>query len=169
MSKSSICTGAGLQEDGIYGSMFLMKRSTAFVLTVGYLLLVPYCFFGASIFPSAHAFSAVSNSPGAVAMNGHGMPADSCLGCGSVPSASADHAGMYQAVTSATAMPFFGLLALLATLVLAFAHSSYYRVVVPALVRIPVSIRKNRRRSRASTERDLLSWLSLNETSPTFA
>ncbi|OGZ11771.1 MAG: hypothetical protein A3C93_02450 [Candidatus Lloydbacteria bacterium RIFCSPHIGHO2_02_FULL_54_17] len=140
-----------------------MKRSTAFVLTVGYLLLVPYCFFGASVFSPA-----ILHSSGTPTMNGHVMSTDACTGCG-VPSADADHTGMYLSVTSVTGTPLLSLLLSLTALFVAFIFVARYRTLVPTLVRIPIDARKDRRRSRASARHDLLSWLSLTETSPTFA
>lgn len=140
--------------------MYTMKRSLALTLLVGYLFLVPYCFFGASVFTSS------AHSSDVPAMNGHVMSTDACVDCG-VPTADADHAGMYLSVTSVTAAPFLSLLLSLAALFVAFVFVARFRTLVPTLVPISVGARKERRRSRASARHDLLHWLSLTETSPT--
>lgn len=145
-----------------------MKRSVAPLLVVGYLLLVPYCFFGASVFTPAHALDVTSHLSGSPVMGGHGMSTDACVGCGAgVPAGDADHAGMYLSVTSVTGMPLLSLLLSLTTLLAAVFVFSY-RAITPMLVPAVLGARKERRRLRSTTQHHLLSWLSLTETSPTF-
>lgn len=146
-----------------------MKRPLALMLAVGYLFLVPYCFFGASVFTPLHTFAVTEHSQGTTIMSGHAMSADECIGCGSVPSGSADHAGMYLSVTSVTGAPLLSLLFSLATFLLAVIVVFSYRAVAPALVPAMLGARKDRRRLRAITQHDILRWLSLSETSPTTA
>lgn len=149
-----------------------MKRSFTLFVAVGYLLLVPYCFFGASVLAPAHAFGAAGHSSGATLVNGHAMSAEECIGCGSVPSApsaSADHAGMYLSVTSVAGTPLLSLLLSLVTLLFAAVFVFSYQAVAPALVPVFSDARKERRRLRATSQHDILRWLSLSETSPTFA
>lgn len=130
-------------------------KSLAPILLVGYLALVPFCFFGGMM--AAPALHADHTPPCAMFANCHEKDTGIL----------ADHSDMYFSVTNS--IPSFAaalvlvaaaLVALLVAAVLSFAGSSRTPVLW-----IASEYKKVRLRARYR----LLSWLALSETSPTFA
>lgn len=144
-----------------------MKRVTATFLLLGYALLVPFCFFGGMLAANAHTM----NMPGGT----HQMPIASASDCGMQLPGCANgmdpvehHMSMFNSLTQT---PLTALSLLLAALVVSFALTFWftYRLLALALLSDSYHPPARAEQPKSATKQRILTWLSLFETSPTFA
>lgn len=141
-----------------------MKRLTATFLLLGYALLVPFCFFGGLLAASAHTMDMTGIS--------HAMPmASDCgmqLPCAGGVDPVAHHMSMFNSITQTPLVGVSLLLAILAAslLVIVALHPRFL-----ALFLSPDTYHPPQRadRHKSAFRQSILTWLSLFETSPTFA
>lgn len=135
-----------------------MKRSLALLIIVGYLALVPFCFFGGMLSMSAHAMTHA-------AATSEALPCGMSLDCkGEAP---VSHGDMYLALTStlpAGAMAMTALLAIFALFML-----SPLAAITRAPRPILVSVKRQERGGIRRPHDEIHRWLSLLEASPNFA
>jgi hypothetical protein len=145
-----------------------MKRFIATTLLLGYIALVPFCFFGGMLMANADTM----NMAGAAhQMDDCGMPLGGCangMGSGGMDTTS-HHVGMYNSITQTPLMDFsIVLAALVSILLIAFSSGHNWLSALSSLVAVRPRIRRTE--EIANTPRTgILTWLSLFETSPNFA
>ena len=145
-----------------------MKRLVATSLLVGYVMLVPFCFFGGMLMANAETMNMIGSASSQ--MDDCGMSIGGCAhstGAGGMDAS--HHVGMYNSITQ-TPLTVFSMM--LATLILAVLVVFGF---VRNLLSTPfshVSLRPRMRRAdepRSTIRTSILTWLSLFETSPNFA
>lgn len=146
-----------------------MKRLIATSLLVGYVMLVPFCFFGASLMTSPDSMNMISNP--AHQMSDCGILVGACANsttAGGVDDAS-HHVGMYHSITQSPLVAFsIVLVALIAVVLFTFGLSR--NLFTAFLSRIILRFKAQRLREISNSIRTaILTWLSLFETSPNFA
>lgn len=148
-----------------------MKRLVALSLLAGYIMLVPFCFFGGALMVSGGAMNMDMNMIGSSAhsMGDCGMSLGGCVHAAGIGDPIAHHVSMYNSITQT---PLTALTLMMAVLVVAFA-ASFYLVFgsLPALL-ARTSLRHPPQRTsepQSGIKQRILSWLSLFETSPNFA
>ena len=155
-----------LQKDRLCGTLLFMKRLVTTALLFGYVLLVPFCFFGGAL--SVHAIGMDMGGGALHQMNDCAMQLGGC-GEGAATGAMdpvAHHLGMYNSITQTPlAAPL-----ILMTLVVAFSLSLVWftqqlRSTRSADTVFRLALQRERKRPRA-TRQHILVWLSLFETSP---
>lgn len=138
-----------------------MKQFVATLLLLGYVMLVPFCFFGGMLMANT----------GTMHMDDCGMSLGGCAhgtGAGGMDTVS-HHVGMYNSITQ-TPLAALSLVFLAATAFLLSAFSLSFDWI--ASLRREKSLRFFTRRKdgpRNKIKRLVLTWLSLFETSPNFA
>jgi len=143
-----------------------MKRLVATALLFGYILLVPFCFFGGAL--SVHAIGMHMEGGAVHQMNDCALSLGGCAQ-GTVTGVMdpvAHHLGMYNAVTHTPLATPLILMALVVALSLAlvwFTQELRSTRSADTVFRLP--LQRERKRPRA-TQRHILVWLSLFETSP---
>jgi len=146
-----------------------MKRLTATVLLVGYALLVPFCFFGGVLAVSAHTMNMQAGA--------HQMPMTSASasdcgmqlpGCANGMDPVAHHMSMFNSLTQT---PLTALSLLLAVIVvsLAITFSFTYRLLALSFHSDSYHPLARADQPKSAIKQHILTWLSLFETSPTFA
>lgn len=148
-----------------------MKRSVTASLLLGYVLLVPFCFFGGAFSGNVASMNMIGNP--AHQMTDCSIPLGGCAqstGSGAVDSV-AHHVGMYNSITQTPLAVLSTMMTIMAVfLLLAVAPSSYYNWL--NIFSSQSSLRPLARRTnepRSNTPQSILIWLSLFETSPNFA
>jgi hypothetical protein len=149
--------------------MLIMKRFVAATLLLGYVMLVPFCFFGGMLMANANTMNMIDVATHQ--MDDCGMSLAGCaneMGAGGMDSA-AHHVGMYNSITQTPFVAFSIMLAALVSIMLiafSLAHSWLRLLLSQAAIR--PRIRKAEEVPNA-TRASILAWLSLFETSPNFA
>lgn len=146
-----------------------MKQITATSLLLGYILLVPFCFFGGMLMANADTMNMVG-SP-AHQMDDCGMPLGGCahsMGASGMDSV-IHHVGMYNSITQTPFATFSAMLAAVAVfLLLAFGLSYNWLSIFSYQNSLRPFVRRTNE-PRSNTQQSTLNWLSLFETSPNFA
>lgn len=146
-----------------------MKRLLTTALLFGYVMLVPFCFFGGMTMAKTETMTMT----GATAhhMSDCGIPSVGCvhtMGAVDVDTA-VHHVVMYNSITQTPLAAFVIMLALLASLLVA-ASSLLNNLHSIVLDRFFSRVRLRRADEITNTTRlRMLTWLSLFETSPNFA
>ena len=145
-----------------------MKRLLVTLLMVGYLALVPFCFFGGGVVASAQAMDMGLMSP-MQGMNDCGMPAFGCSVASGAMGSFIHHVEMYLSLTSTapSALGSFALIALL-LFVTVFLVFKIWRLSLPAQTGYLQNSRA-REDGQVKAQSVFLRWLSLFESSPNFA
>lgn len=150
--------------------MLCVKQFIATTLLLGYIALVPFCFFGGMLMANADTMNMMSGV--AHQMDDCGMPLGGCAhgmeASGGMDTTS-HHVGMYNSITQTPLMDFSIVLAALISIVLiAFGLAHSWRDLL--LSQVPIRLRIRRTEEVPSVTRaSILTWLSLFETSPNFA
>ncbi len=145
-----------------------MKQFIATTLLFGYIALVPFCFFGGMLMVNADTMNMVGASH---QMDDCGMPLGGCaneMGGGGMDTAS-HHVGMYNSITQTPLVDFsIALSALVFILLIAFSLGNNWLSTLFSQVAIRPRIRRTEEVVN-TTRTNILTWLSLFETSPNFA
>ena len=146
-----------------------MKRFIAISLLLGYIMLVPFCFFGGALMADMSAMD-MSGSP-MLSMNDCGMSVAGCAGSTDTGAMGmiAHHVGMYLSITQT---PLVALLAITMMVVSLFLVTFVVTRQLIGELYTSSPLRFNRRvfdKPRNLSKQRLLTWLSLFETSPNFA
>lgn len=146
-----------------------MKRYIATFLLLGYVMLVPFCFFGGAMMADMDTMD-MSGSP-TQSMNDCGMLA--VVGCAGSTETNAlgmiaHHVSMYLSIaqTPVSVFSFIMAICVFFLLALAFANGWFHRFSLQTSSRLHLR-RIDEPQSR--TKQSILTWLSLFETSPNFA
>ena len=137
----------------------VMKRLLATFLLLGYVLLVPFCFFGGMVFASAGHMNMSDMQMGAMP----DMPA--------TPSGidfAADHVGMYNSITQ-TPLTALALLAVSMTVVFLFGFALMVSLLRTSIAETVAYGRTRKREAQYHATIRIRHWLSLFESSPNFA
>ncbi len=146
-----------------------MKQFIATILLVGYIALVPFCFFGGMLVANADTM----NMSGGIAhqMDDCGMPIAGCyhtMQAGGIDTA-VHHISMYLSITQTPLAGFSLMIAIMVVLLLlTLGVFQYWLRVFFARTSPRIHLRRVDE-PHLSTELRILSWLSLFETSPNFA
>lgn len=146
-----------------------MKRFVAVSLLVGYVMLVPFCFFGGMLMANAHTMNMTGTPPHQ--MDDCGMLGGCTHGAqsGAIDSI-AHHLGMYNSLTHTplTTLSII-MMALLAVFLFAALRLAHYwlRIFLTQTSLLPPIQRADKLRSKI--KQHILTWLSLFEASPNFA
>lgn len=146
-----------------------MRKTLSTFLLLGYVMLVPFCFFGSTMMADAHPMSVAGSATHP--MNDCEMPLDGCangMGSNGMDTVS-HHASMYYSITQSPLVVFSIMLAALVSIILialSFVHNWL------SVLFLQITIRTRMRRSEEipdGARASILPWLSLFETSPNFA
>lgn len=145
-----------------------MKPFVATTLLLGYILLVPFCFFGGMLMFGTTAM----NMDGLAAhqMSDCGMPIGGCalpVHAGGMDAA-AHHVGMYNSITQ-TPLTALALLVVTMTAVLLIAFVLSGNALRSPIAEIVAYGRTRKRKTQYNATTHLRHWLSLFESSPNFA
>jgi len=144
-----------------------MKRFAVILLIAGYIMLVPFCFFGGILMANGDMMDMIAHP--AHQMSDCGMPLGACTHGAGAMDTTAHHVSMYNSITQT---PLAALTVLMALLTVSFAVSLYSIYGWPPTLLAQTSLyRPPRRQSEpeSRTKQRILTWLSLFETSPNFA
>lgn len=142
-----------------------MQRLVVSLLLIGYVLLVPFCFLGNSLLPTADTMPNMMHNEMSTQT---GVEKTPCCAQAHGVDALATHSAMYLIYTGVPVMAFVLLSTLLLLSVLLAVHFFSFTDLFRKL-HTPLSFRVRKKRSLlAFAQRDLLAWLSQNETSPTW-
>ena len=151
-----------------------MKRLIVILLMVGYLALVPFCFFGGGVMASAQTMDmGLMSSMPMQGMNECGIPVFGCSVASGAMGSFIHHVEMYLSLTSTapSALGSFALIALL-VFVTVFLVFKIWRLSLPAQTGYLPRYLQNRRAredGQVKAQSAFLRWLSLFESSPNFA
>lgn len=148
-----------------YDMIQTMKRFTATILLLGYALLVPFCFFGGMLAASAHTMNMTGGAHAMPVVPDCGMQTPGCVGdTGPI----AHHMSMFNSITQ-TPLTDLSLSLVVLALSLAVIFSLNYRLLAQLFARHSYHPPQRSHESKGAIKQNLLTWLSLLETSPTFA
>ena len=147
-----------------------MKRLIVILLMVGYLALVPFCFFGGGVVANAQAMDmGLMSSMPMQGMNDCGIPVFGCAVASGAMGSFIHHVEMYLSLTSTTPT-ILGSLATIALLlfVAVFLVLKIWRQYLSSQAKnlLHRSIRED---GQVKAQPAFLRWLSLFESSPNFA
>jgi hypothetical protein len=147
----------------------LMKQFVATPLLLGYVMLVPFCFFGGTLVANADTMNMLGSA--AHQMDDCGMPLGGCaneVGSGGMDTTS-HHVSMYNSITQTPLMDFsIVLTALVSILLIVFSLGSNWLSTLFSQVAIRPRIQRTEEVAN-TTRTSVLNWLSLFENSPNFA
>lgn len=147
--------------------MRIMNRLVATLLLFGYVMMVPFCFFGGMLMANAHTMDMIG-SP-VHQMDGCTMPMAQCANSGAMGAfdVALHHVDMYLSISQT---PFVALSLIVAmTLVFLFVVGTHRLLTVLVTQSAPRLFARRTDELRSRVRQQLLTWLSLFETSPNFA
>lgn len=147
-----------------------MERLAATLVLLGYVLLVPFCFFGGmTMAHTAMDMEMIGAPMSDMDMGDCGLAIGGCAAHGGVFGTIAHHVGMYLSLTSGTP----GVVSVLFAIAALFAFSLFSAYLLRCLRAILSASRRSlawvAERTHTVAEHRLLTWLALFETSPNFA
>jgi hypothetical protein len=148
--------------------MMSIKRLVATPLLIGYVMLVPFCFFGGMLAASAHTMDMAGGMTGSA----HTMPMSTDCGmqlpCAGDSDPVEHHMSMFNSITQTQLTDLSLLLAVLVVSLL-ITFSLNYHLLALLLVRDSYHPRARADQPKSTIKQNILTWLSLFETSPNFA
>lgn len=147
--------------------MRIMNRLVATLLLFGYVMMVPFCFFGGMLMTNAHTMDMIGNP--VHQMDGCTMPMMGCANSGAMGAfdVALHHVDMYLSISQTPLTTLSSITAM--TLVLLFVVLTYRVLGVLFAQSAPRLFARRTDKLRSRVRQQLLTWLSLFETSPNFA